>query len=78
MAKDLGAEAMVVDCPLCQFNLDFRQEEVEKKYGARFALPVFYFTQLLGLCLGLRVETLGLKKLNVNPFILLERKNVQF
>ena len=78
MAQNLGAEAIVVDCPLCQFNLDFRQGEVEKKYGAHFALPVFYFTQLLGLCLGLRGEALGLKKLNVEPFGLLESKNLQF
>lgn len=77
MAKSLGAEAMVVDCPLCQFNLDFRQEEVEKKYGVHFGLPVFYFTQLLGICLGLREEALGLKKLNVNPFSLLENKNLR-
>jgi hypothetical protein len=33
---------------------------------------------LLGLCLGLRGETLGLKKLNVDPFSLLEKKNLQF
>jgi len=62
---------------LCQFNLDFRQEEVEKKTGARFGLPVFYFTQLLGICLGLGEEALGLKKLNVDPFALLESKNVR-
>ncbi|MDI6754910.1 MAG: CoB--CoM heterodisulfide reductase iron-sulfur subunit B family protein [Thermodesulfobacteriota bacterium] len=77
MGKSLGAEAVVVDCPLCQFNLDFRQEEVEKKYGAHFGLPVFYFTQLLGICLGVRGEELGLKKLNVDPFALLEKKNIQ-
>ena len=77
MAQDLGAEAIVVDCPLCQFNLDFRQEEVEKKYGTHFGLPVFYFTQLLGIALGLRGEELGLKKLNVDPFALLEKKNIQ-
>jgi heterodisulfide reductase subunit B len=41
-----------------------------------FALPVFYFTQLLGLGLGLQAEALGLKKLNVDPFPLLERKNL--
>jgi heterodisulfide reductase subunit B len=76
MAKNLGAEAIVVDCPLCQFNLDCRQEEVEKEYGTHYDLPVFYFTQLLGLCLGLRAEALGLKKLNVDPFPLLERKNL--
>jgi heterodisulfide reductase subunit B2 len=77
MAKSLGAEAVVVDCPLCQFNLDFRQEEVEKKYGVHFGLPVFYFTQLLGICLGLREEALGLKKLNIDPFSLLESKNLR-
>jgi len=76
MAKNLGAEALVVDCPLCQFNLDFRQEEVEKQYGVHYGLPVFYFTQLLGLSLGLRSEALGLEKLNVDPFPLLERKNL--
>jgi heterodisulfide reductase subunit B len=77
MAKGLGAEAVVVDCPLCQFNLDFRQEEVEKKYGVSFGLPVFYFTQLLGICLGLGEEGLGLKKLNIDPFPLLESKNLR-
>jgi len=66
-----------VDCPLCQFNLDFRQDEVEKKFGVRFRIPVLYFTQLLGLCLGLREEALGLKKLNVDPFPLLESKNLR-
>jgi heterodisulfide reductase subunit B2 len=76
MAKNLGAEALVVDCPLCQFNLDFRQGEVEKQYDAYYALPVFYFTQLLGLSLGLQGGALGLRKLNVDPFPLLERKNL--
>jgi len=75
-AKDLGAEAVVVDCPLCQFNLDFRQGEVEKQFRKHFALPVFYFTQLLGLCLGFRQKELGLEKLNVQPFALLEKKNL--
>jgi len=77
MAQSLGAEAVVVDCPLCQFNLDFRQEEVEERYRKRFSLPVFYFTQLLGASLGLGAETLGLKKLNIDPFPLLERKNIR-
>jgi heterodisulfide reductase subunit B len=76
MAKNLGAEAIVVDCPLCQFNLDCRQEEVENQYGVHYDLPIFYFTQLLGLSLGLRAEALGLKKLNIDPFPLLERKNL--
>ncbi len=76
-AKRLGAEAVVVDCPLCQFNLDFRQEEIEKKYGERISLPVLYFTQILGLAMGLRKEELGLRKLNIDPLPLLNQKNIR-
>lgn len=75
-AKDQGAEAVVVDCPLCQFNLDSRQGEIEKTYGRSFSLPIFYFTQLLGLCLGVGEKELGLEKMNVPPFSLLEKKNI--
>lgn len=75
-AKDQGAEAVVVDCPLCHFNLDFRQGEIEKIYGRTFSLPIFYFTQLLGLCLGLGKKELGLDKMNINPFPLLEERNI--
>ncbi len=76
-AKRVGAEAVVVDCPLCQFNLDCRQEEIEKVNGGPFALPILYFTQVLGLALGLSKEELGLWKLNVDPLPLLNRKNIK-
>ncbi len=75
-AKDQGAEAVVVDCPLCQFNLDSRQGEIERIYGRIFSLPIFYFTQLLGLGLGLGSKELGLEKMNVSPFPLLEKRNI--
>lgn len=75
-AKSRGAEAVVVDCPLCQLNLDFRQEEIEKRLATSLRLPVFYFTQLLGLGLGLGGEALALGKLNVDPFPLLEGKGI--
>ncbi|MGC8808780.1 MAG: CoB--CoM heterodisulfide reductase iron-sulfur subunit B family protein [bacterium] len=75
-AKDQGAEAVVVDCPLCQFNLDSRQGEIEKIYGRTFSLPILYFTQLLGLCLGLGQKELGLDKMSVSPIPLLEERNI--
>ena len=53
MAADSGAECLVVACPLCQSNLDMRQGQVNKRYGTDFDLPVLYFTQLIGLALGL-------------------------
>jgi heterodisulfide reductase subunit B len=61
-AKDVGADAIAVACPLCQVNLDTRQQEIEKKYGERYQLPILYFTQLLGLTFGLSPKELMLEK----------------
>ncbi len=66
MAKDSGANCIAVACPLCQSNLDLRQPDIEQTAG-EFGLPVFYFTQLLGLALGLSNKSLGLEKLIVDP-----------
>jgi heterodisulfide reductase subunit B2 len=67
MAKAAGADAIVTACPLCQINLDMRQADIEKKYGESYGLPIFYFTQLLGLALGLPEKDLGLSSLIVDP-----------
>lgn len=61
-AKAVGANAIAVACPLCHVNLDTRQEEVEKKYGVKYGLPIFYFTQLMALAMGIPSDKLGLKK----------------
>lgn len=61
-AKAVGANAIAVACPLCHANLDTRQEEVEKEYGVHYGLPIFYFTQLMGLVLGIPADKLGLHK----------------
>ncbi len=45
-AREVGAQALVTACPMCQMNLEMRQEGK----GAR--LPVLYFTELIGLALG--------------------------
>jgi len=76
MAYDEGAQAIVVACPLCQSNLDLRQGMINKKYKKKFNMPIFYFTQLLGLALGIEPSKLGLEKHIVNPMPLLERKGI--
>jgi heterodisulfide reductase subunit B len=76
MARDEGAECFAVACPLCQSNLDMRQMQVEKKYEEEFCLPVFYFTQLTGLALGIEPGELGLNKLMVDPMKLLKEKGL--
>jgi heterodisulfide reductase subunit B2 len=45
-AREAGADALVTACPLCQMNLEMRQTQSP-------ALPVFYFTELMGVALGL-------------------------
>ena len=67
MAASLGAEAVVVACPLCQMNLDLRQGQINAANKTNHRLPVFYYTQLLGLALGLPEEALGFDKLAVDP-----------
>ncbi len=67
-AKEAGADLIAVACPLCQNNLDLLQADAEKAGGTRFDLPVLYFTQLLGLALGLDSRVLGLERLIVSPF----------
>jgi heterodisulfide reductase subunit B len=61
-AVAVGANAIAVACPLCHVNLDTRQEEVEREYNVRYGLPIFYFTQLMGLVFGIGADKLGLKK----------------
>ncbi len=67
MAKAAGADCIATACPLCQLNLDLRQKDTEKASGEQFNLPVFYFTQLLGLAFGISRKDLGLRSLVVSP-----------
>ncbi|MBO8127615.1 MAG: CoB--CoM heterodisulfide reductase iron-sulfur subunit B family protein [Peptococcaceae bacterium] len=53
MAVDAGADCLACACPLCQSNLDARQEHVNRAFGTKFKVPVFYFTQLIGLAMGI-------------------------
>jgi heterodisulfide reductase subunit B len=59
-AKTAGAQAIVVGCPMCQANLDTREAEIEARFGEKYNLPILYFSQLLGLAIGVPEEGLGL------------------
>ena len=66
-ALQAGAEAIVVACPLCQSNLDTRQEEISRASGKKYDLPVLYFTELVGLAMGHQDAGKWFKKHFVNP-----------
>ncbi len=73
-AKGYGAEAIVVVCPLCQTNLDMYQSNVEGMRGEALGVPVLFFTQLMGLAMGIEHERLCLNKVIVDPLPLLTEK----
>jgi heterodisulfide reductase subunit B len=54
------AAVIVTACPLCQVNLECYQKQVNREFGTELSMPVMYFTQLIGLALGIAPERLGI------------------
>jgi len=61
-AKDRGAEAVTLACPMCHMALDMYQGKAERATGQPLNLPVLFFTQLMGLALGIEPAQLGLQR----------------
>ncbi len=61
-AKARGAEAVTLACPMCHMALDLYQSKAEKIVQRDLDLPVVFFTQLMGLALGLEPAQLGLSR----------------
>jgi heterodisulfide reductase subunit B len=66
-AQSLGADCIVLACPLCSTNLEMRQPDIEKQYNVNYSLPILYITELIGLALGINPKKLGLDKHLVSP-----------
>jgi len=69
-----GAQAIVVCCPLCQSNLDLYQPEIRRQADAdptTPALPILYYTELLGIAFGLEAILPGLNSHLVDPLPLI-------
>ena len=70
-AREAGADAIAVACPLCHTNLDARQFQMKLDY----ALPVLYFTQLLAIALG-AADRAALNKNLIDPRPVLQDKGM--
>jgi heterodisulfide reductase subunit B2 len=57
-----GASCVVVACPMCHVNLDMKQADIERRYGVRHEMVVYYLSDLIGLALGLDERTLGIDR----------------
>ena len=60
------ADVIATACPLCQTNLECYQRQINQEYGTNFKIPVLYFTQLIGLSLGIPTKKLGIGSEFVN------------
>ncbi len=60
LAEAREAAVIATACPLCQVNLECYQTQVNQEFGTSFAVPVMYFTQILGLAFGIPAKQLGI------------------
>ena len=61
-AKDAGADVISLACPMCHTALDGYQGKAESAMQQPIDLPVLYFTQVMGLALGIAPAKLGLTR----------------
>jgi heterodisulfide reductase subunit B len=61
-AVDRGADVIATACPLCQVNLECYQNQVNQEFDTELSVPVMYFTQLVGLAMGIKPQKLGIGK----------------
>jgi len=60
-AIDNDADIIVTPCPLCQLNMDLKQDSAGKQLGRDIKLPVLHMPQMVALALGCTPEEIGLK-----------------
>ena len=59
-AEAAGAEVIATECPTCHSGLEMHQVRAEKKFGQATEVKIVYFTQLLGMALGLSPKQVGI------------------
>jgi heterodisulfide reductase subunit B len=59
-AAQAKADVIATACPLCQLNLECYQKDVNREFGTDYQIPVLYFTQLMGLAMGIAKKKLGI------------------
>ena len=76
MAQRVSAQAIVVSCQMCQANLDMHQEKIGTDWGKSFSLPVYYFSELIGLAQRVSGVKRWLSRHITDPFALLKQLNL--
>ncbi len=58
-AETAGADVIATECPTCHTGLEMHQIRAEKRLGRKTTVKILYFTQLLGIALGLSPRKVG-------------------
>jgi heterodisulfide reductase subunit B len=58
-AEAAGADVIATECPTCHSGLEMHQVRAEKVLGQKTQVKMLYFTQLLGIALGLSPRSVG-------------------
>ena len=61
-AEACGAEVIATECPTCHTGLEMHQVRAEKVLGQKTRVKILYFTQLLGMALGLSARKVGVQE----------------
>ncbi len=61
-AVNRKADVIATTCPMCNVNLEVYQNQVNREFGTQYSIPVMYFTQLMGVALGIKPGKLGIGK----------------
>ncbi|MBU2610886.1 MAG: CoB--CoM heterodisulfide reductase iron-sulfur subunit B family protein [Chloroflexi bacterium] len=56
-----NANVIATTCPMCNVNVEVYQSQVNREFGTDFSIPVMYFTQLMGMALGIDHGRIGVK-----------------
>ncbi|OQX51081.1 MAG: hypothetical protein B5M53_11380, partial [Candidatus Cloacimonas sp. 4484_209] len=73
--KEKKADAMISICPFCSVMYDSNQKTVEKNFETEYNLPVLYYTQALGLAMGIPSDELEFRRNRIKPKEMLFRRN---
>jgi heterodisulfide reductase subunit B len=75
-ALEAGAEAIVVSCQMCQANLDMPQAKIAALFQKKYDLPIYYFTELIGVAWNSPEAKTWLSRHLANPIPLLRKKSL--
>ena len=76
-AMSRGANAIVVACPLCAYNLDQQQKMLMEKTGKKDVIPIFYFSQLMAIAMGEPWEINHFEDHKIDPRELLKNLKIE-